>query len=125
MSNTSNTPIARSAVDVALEQIDARRQRPRGLDGEHVAALAGSMAVRGLIVPIAVRPGPGAGGRFELVAGAHRLAAARELGWSSIAAVVGDHLEGASGDQGADNVLRKALSPLEEARAWRRCSLTC
>ena len=69
----------------------------------------------GLIVPIAVRPLDGE--RYALVAGEHRLAAARELGWPSIAAVISDHAEGTSGDQGAENVLRKTLTPLEEARA--------
>jgi ParB family chromosome partitioning protein len=73
------------------------------------------VAVRGLIVPVAVRPLEGE--RFALVAGEHRLAAARELGWSTIAAVISDQGQGASGDQGAENVLRKTLTPLEEARA--------
>jgi ParB/RepB/Spo0J family partition protein len=73
------------------------------------------MAVRGLIVPVAVRPLDGE--RYALVAGEHRLAAARELGWTSIAAVITDHTQGVSGDQGAENVLRKTLTPLEEARA--------
>ncbi len=83
----------------------------RELDAEHVNALAGSMAVRGLIVPVAVRPLDG--DRFALVAGEHRLAAARKLGWPTIAAMISDDSEGASGDQGAENVLRKTLTPLE------------
>jgi hypothetical protein len=39
----------------------------RELDADHVNALVGSMAVRGLIVPVAVRPLDG--DRFTLVAG--------------------------------------------------------
>ena len=105
---------ARRAQEIALEQIDVGGN-VRELDAEHVTALAGSMALRGLIVPVAVRPLDG--DRFALVAGEHRLAAARELGWSTITAVVSDKAEGASGDQGAENVLRKTLTPLEEARA--------
>jgi ParB/RepB/Spo0J family partition protein len=108
---------ARRAQDIALDQIEVGGN-VRELDIEHVTAQAGSMAVRGLIVPVAVRPLDG--DRFALVAGEHRLAAARELGWSSIAAVITDQADGASGDQGAENVLRKTLTPLEEARAVER-----
>jgi ParB/RepB/Spo0J family partition protein len=56
------------------------------------------------------------GERFALVAGEHRLAAAGELGWSTIAAQIGEQAQGRSGDQGAENILRKQLTPLEEAR---------
>lgn len=110
----STPTTARRAQEIALEQIEVGGN-VRELDAEHVTALAGSMAVRGLIVPIAVRPLDGE--RYALVAGEHRLAAARELGWTSIAAVISEQAEGASGDQGAENVLRKTLTPLEEARA--------
>jgi ParB/RepB/Spo0J family partition protein len=106
----STPTTARRAQEIALEAIEVG-----GNVREHVAALAGSMAVRGLIVPVAVRPLQGE--RFALIAGEHRLAAARELGWASIAAVISEDGEGASGDQGAENVLRKTLTPLEEARA--------
>ena len=69
------TTTARRAQEIALEQIEAGGN-VRELDAEHVTALAGSMAIRGLIVPIAVRPLDGE--RFALVAGEHRLAAAHE-----------------------------------------------
>jgi ParB/RepB/Spo0J family partition protein len=110
--STPTTP--RRAQEIALEQIEAGGN-VRELDAEQVTALAGSMAVRGLIVPIAVRHLDGE--RYALVAGEHRLAAARELGWPTIAAVISEQAEGTSGDQGAENVLRKTLTPLEEARA--------
>jgi hypothetical protein len=110
----STPTTARRAQEIALEQILAGGN-VRELDAEHVTALAGSMAVRGLIVPVAVRPLDG--DRYALVAGEHRLAAARQLRWTSIAAVIAEQAEGASGDQGAENVLRKTLTPLEEARA--------
>jgi ParB/RepB/Spo0J family partition protein len=108
---------ARRAQEIALEAIETGAN-VRELDAEHVAALARSMALRGLIVPVDVHALDGE--RYALDAGEHRLAAARELGWPTIAAVVTDHAEGASGDQGAENVLRKTLTPLEEARAVER-----
>jgi len=48
----------------------------RALDDEHVKALAGSIALQGMLVPVVVRTD---GDRFDLVAGFHRVAAARSL----------------------------------------------
>jgi ParB/RepB/Spo0J family partition protein len=110
----STLTTARRAQEIALAQIEVGGN-VRELDAEHVSALAGSMAVRGLIVPVAVCPLDGE--RYALVAGEHRLAAAHQLGWTSITAVISEQADGASGDQGAENVLRKTLTPLEEARA--------
>jgi hypothetical protein len=49
----------------------------RELDTSHVDALAGSIALQGMLVPVVLRP---EGDSFELVAGFHRIAAARKLG---------------------------------------------
>ncbi len=51
----STPTTARRAQEIALDRIEVGGN-VRELDAEHVTALAGSMAVRGLIVPIAVRP---------------------------------------------------------------------
>ena len=48
-------------------------------------ALAGSIALQGVLVPLVVRPDDDA---FELVAGFHRLAAARALGLAEVPVVV-------------------------------------
>ena len=107
------TMTTRRVEEIPVEQIQAGGN-VRDLDGEHVSRLAASMKVRGLLTPIDVVAVDGE--RFALVAGAHRLAAAGELGWSTIAAQIGEQAEGRSGDQGAENILRKQLTPLEEAR---------
>jgi ParB-like chromosome segregation protein Spo0J len=57
-----------SARRVALDRIDIP-DNVRELDAAHVEALAGSIALQGLLVPLVVRR---AGERFELVAGFHR-----------------------------------------------------
>ena len=57
----------------------------RSLDEAHVQALAGSIALQGVLVPLVVRPDDDA---FELVAGFHRLAAARALGLAEVPVVV-------------------------------------
>lgn len=98
---------------IALERID-RGANVRDLDPEHVAGLAGSMELLGQLAPVTVRPVDG--DRFALIAGEHRYAAAAQLGWATIDAIVRDR-DGASGDQAAENVLRKQLTPLEEGRA--------
>ncbi len=73
-----------SARSVALDCIDVP-DNVRELDAAHVQALAGSIALQGLLVPLVVRP---AGERFELVAGFHRAAAARSLGMTNVPIVV-------------------------------------
>ncbi len=59
----------------------------RGLDPEHVDALASSIELQGVLVLVVVRP---ADDGFELVAGFHRLAAARQLGLKEIRVVLRD-----------------------------------
>jgi hypothetical protein len=69
---TTHTDPTASAQTIALDQVDVGAN-VRDLDPEHVAALAASIALRGLVVLLAVRPAEE--GRYELVAGAHRHAA--------------------------------------------------
>lgn len=104
--------VAVSPSPLAIELIDVG-ENTRELDLEHVKALAGSIALRGLIVPLVVRR---EGDRFVLVAGFHRYAAARSLGLTEVQVTVREQ-EGTSADSAAENVVRKALNPLEEARA--------
>ena len=59
----------------------------RELDPEHVKALAGSIELQGMLVPVVVRND---GEAFELVAGFHRVAAARSLGLNVVPVVVRD-----------------------------------
>lgn len=97
---------------VPLDLIDVG-ENVRELDQAHVDALASSIALRGLIVPLTVRP---EGERLSLVAGSHRYAACRSLGLHEVEVTVREQ-EGSSADSAAENVVRKQLSPLEEARA--------
>lgn len=101
-----------ASVRVKLDLIDVS-ENVRELDPEHVEALAGSIALRGLIVPLVVRP---TGGRFALVAGYHRLAACRSLKLEEVDVTMREQ-EGSSADSAAENVVRKQLNPLQEARA--------
>jgi ParB/RepB/Spo0J family partition protein len=103
-----------SARRVALDRIDVP-DNVRELDAAHVQALAGSIALQGLLVPLVVRR---AGERFELVAGFHRAAAARSLGMTEVPIVVRE-AESEDADRAVENIARKQLTALEEARAVR------
>jgi hypothetical protein len=65
-----------STRQVALEQIHTP-ENVCALDEAHVKALAASIALEGVLVPLVVRE---RGDGFELVAGFHRMAAATSLG---------------------------------------------
>lgn len=71
---------------IALDQIRVP-DNVRALDDAHVQALAGSIALQGMLVPVVVRND---GDRFELVAGFHRIAAAQSLGLADVPVVVRD-----------------------------------
>jgi ParB/RepB/Spo0J family partition protein len=113
--STTTTPTTTSAGELrlALDEISVR-DNVRELDLEHVDNLAQSIALRGVLVPLIVRATDNAG--WELVAGYHRIAACRKLDLPDVPAVVRER-EGSSADSAAENVTRKQLTPLEEARA--------
>ena len=106
-----STPVI-GELRLALDEILVR-ENVRELDDTHVDNLAQSIALRGLLVPLIVRP-TDAG--YELVAGYHRMAACRKLDLPDAPVVVRDK-EGSSADSAAENVTRKQLTPLEEAKA--------
>lgn len=92
----------------------------RPLDEEHVKALAGSIALQGILVPVVVSPvsapAGDSGAEFELVAGFHRVAAASALKLEQIPVIVreGELLDS---DRAIENIARKQLNAYEEARA--------
>jgi len=95
--------MAMTAVDyaplVALERIRVP-DNVRDLDASHVDALAGSIALQGMLVPVVLRPD---GDDFELVAGFHRIAAARKLGLTDVPYVVRD-AESEDADRAIENI---------------------
>jgi ParB/RepB/Spo0J family partition protein len=106
-----STPVT-GELRLALDEILVR-DNVRELDAAHVDNLAQSIALRGLLVPLIVRPTEAG---YELVAGYHRMAACRKLDLPDAPVVVRDK-EGSSADSAAENVTRKQLTPLEEAKA--------
>jgi ParB family chromosome partitioning protein len=103
--------------ELPVELIRPNPGQPRKrFDEEALAALAGSLADRGVVQPILVRPV--AGGTYELVAGERRWRAARLAGLETIPAVVREHDDAASLEVAlVENMAREDLNPVEEARA--------
>jgi len=104
----------RLVYSIAIDQVRPSARNPRhrlgGLD-----ELAESLQEYGLLQPVVVRRVEGG---HELIAGHRRVAAARQLGWAEIAAVVRDETD----NQAylltlTENLQREDLSPKEEAEA--------
>ena len=102
---------------VAVELIAPNPNQPRRhFDDEALTALAASLAERGVLQPVLVRPLPG--GRYELIAGERRWRAARIAQLEQIPAIVRHHDDAASLELAViENMAREDLNPLEEARA--------
>ena len=100
-------------IDVTSVRIENRLRAV--LDDAKIQALAASLATIGLMSPIVVRPSEPAD-NYVLVAGAHRLEAARRLGWELIDARVHtgspDEMRLIEIDE---NLARAELTPLDRA----------
>ena len=104
---------------LGISGIAIKPERLRSLQPEKVAELAGSMAKLGQLQPIIVRPvgKTGSGNGYWLIAGRHRLEAAKQLKWPAIRAVV---LENVKADMAElieidENLIRAELSAAERA----------
>jgi ParB family chromosome partitioning protein len=120
MKTTASLPIVNVPVKAVIVPADRRERDP-----EAVSQLADSMSAIGLKTPITVRmvkrdgdtDGSDAIPDLFLVAGAHRLEAARSLGWSEIDAFVldGDQVEARLWEI-AENLHRKELTMLQRSQ---------
>lgn len=96
-----------------ISKIHLRRDRP-ALDLEHVAELKKSIAKIGLINPITVDVG------HTLIAGAHRLEACKQLGWTEIEATELDlDMLGSRLARIDENLVRRVGTALERAELLR------
>lgn len=112
-------PTAASGLTLPLARIHVP-ENVRPLNAEHVDALAASIALQGMLVPIVVCPAGAelvaSSFEYELVAGFHRLAAANNLGLVEVPAVIRDSA-GEQADRAVENITRLQLGPAEEAAA--------
>ncbi len=103
-----------------ISAIKPHPEQPRRLfDEGALQELADSIATRGVIQPIIVRPsGPG---RYEIVAGERRWRAAQKAQLHRIPAIVRDFDEAETLEIALiENIQREDLNPIEEARAYKK-----
>jgi ParB/RepB/Spo0J family partition protein len=81
-------------IDPIFEKIELKRVDPNPLalrlEDLEISDLALSLSRHGQLLPIKVRPHPAEPGRFQIVYGHRRLAAAKTLGWDSLLAELVD-----------------------------------
>lgn len=105
---------------IAVAAIEPHPEQPRRhFDEDALAELSASIAARGVIQPVIVRPL--SGDRYQLVAGERRWRAAQKARLHTIPAIVRDLEER---DVMAlaliENIQREDLNPIEEAQAYQR-----
>ena len=116
------TPSVDGLANLAVADIEPHPDQPRRhFDDDALEELAASIATRGVIQPVIVRPMPG--GKYQLVAGERRWRATQKAQIHEIPALIRDLDER---DVMAlaliENIQREDLNPVEEARAYQRLS---
>jgi ParB family transcriptional regulator, chromosome partitioning protein len=107
---------ALAQLPVGAIKANPRQPRRRRLDSDAVG-LADSVRAQGLLQPVVVRSR--ADGGYELIAGERRWRAAREAGLATVPALIREADDRETLLLGlVENVARKDLSPVEEARAY-------
>jgi len=106
---------------LAVGQLVPNPSQPRSqIAPENLEGLRASIASRGVIEPIVVRP---QAGRFQIIAGERRWRAAQLAGLEQVPVVI---REASDEDVGllalVENLQREDLNPIEEALAFRRLS---
>lgn len=106
--------------ELPVRAIVPNAQQPRQVfDDEALAELVHSIQEIGLMQPIVVRPATGGG--YELVAGERRLRATKKAGFKTIPALIRETSDDQMlRDALLENLHRAALTPLEEAAAYKQ-----
>ena len=119
-----DTPSGVAIEEIELDRIIPNRYQPRqsvsgGFDEEGLKELASSIKAKGIVEPILIRKLEE--GQYELIAGERRWRAAGLAGLTRIPAIVKE-VDGSDPLELAliENLLRKDLNPMEEARAYHR-----
>lgn len=115
-----NTGSELDLVMIHVDEIDESPDNPRRFFSEaFIAELAASLQAVGQLTPCLVRPHPTAEGRYELAAGATRWRAAKQAGISELLCVVRE-MDDATFLEALtfENLKRRDLQPMEEARAY-------
>jgi ParB family chromosome partitioning protein len=115
----SNAQAARGAREIEISRIRPNPAQPRShFDEDAIAELAESIAERGVLQPVLLRPD---GDNFQLVAGERRWRAAQKARLHAIPAIVRDIDDSTSAEIALiENVQRQDLNAIEEAEGYRQ-----
>jgi ParB family chromosome partitioning protein len=119
----ASAPRARDGVrTLPIELIRPNPDQPRKTITEaELEALSESIAEKGVVQPILVRPVKGEGEAYEIVAGERRWRAAQKARLHDIPALVRELTDKETLEIGiVENVQRSDLNPVEEAHAYRQ-----
>ncbi|HSV29651.1 MAG TPA: ParB/RepB/Spo0J family partition protein, partial [Candidatus Omnitrophota bacterium] len=117
-------PVNARLTDVALDQIDVTANNRPVEDQEYLARLGASIRELGLLQPVVLHKAPGGsnGHAYRLIAGGHRIEAARMAGETTISAMVYSGGDGRWEAKArlAENVQKLDLTPLQLAEEFGR-----
>jgi ParB family chromosome partitioning protein len=105
-----------------LTQLRPGRYQPRTrMDEGSLYELAESIKSQGVMQPVLVRPLPGTGTDYEIIAGERRVRAARLAGLDEVPVLVKEVPDEAAAVMALiENIQREDLNPLEEAQGLQR-----
>lgn len=114
-----NQTINREILEISLEDIVPNRFQPRlTFDTEALNELANSIKEHGIIQPLVVRR---LNDKYEIIAGERRFKAATLIGMKKVPCVVMDLSDNESAEVAViENIQRKEMTPLEEAKAYKK-----
>lgn len=115
------TPAAGEIQRLPLTAIVPNPMQPRRVFADtELDELTASIRQNGLLQPLVVRAAPGAGDRFELVAGERRFRAVSRLEWKDVPVLVREATDETLLVLAlVENLQRSELNPLEEAEGYR------
>ena len=105
-------------IEVGIEEVIPNRFQPRlTFDEQAMEDLAASIKAHGIIQPLVLRR---VGSKYEIIAGERRYKAAIMAGLQKIPAIITDLDDNSSAEVAlVENVQRKALTPIEEAKSYK------
>lgn len=114
-----NQTINREILEISIEDIVPNRFQPRlTFDTEALNELASSIKEHGIIQPLVVRR---LNDKFEIIAGERRYKAATLVGMKKVPCVVMELSDNESAEVAViENIQRKEMTPLEEAKAFKK-----
>ena len=119
LTSSAGAPVGRM---VPIDLVDPNPSQPRQVMGD-LSELMASVAEKGIIEPLIVRPG---GGRFQIIAGERRYHAAVQVGLREVPAIIRDVDDAEQMELALiENLQRKDLTPFEEGEAMAQLAAKC